>query len=63
MDWCYSSIFKMMQVMTIYQCKSLANKVKDYVQERKNLGAGAVKNLNQTYSQTHHDLEMIKHQD
>ena len=63
MDWCYSSIFRMMQTMTIYQCKNLCNKVKDYVQERKNLGAGATKNLNQTYSQTHHDLEMVKHQD
>ena len=46
--------------MTIYQCKSLSNRVKDYVVERKNLGAGAIKNLNQTYSESHHDLEMVK---
>ena len=31
MDWCYGSISKMMHIMTIYQCKNLANRVKDYV--------------------------------
>ena len=31
MDWCYSSIYRMMQIMTIYQCKNLSNKVKDYI--------------------------------
>lgn len=58
LNWCFACIQAMMQTMSMPQAKSLARKVKDYVQSRKN---GVEKTtIDEMRGSTHCDLEMIK---
>ena len=58
LNWCFACIQTMMRTMSFSQTKSLARKVKDYVQSQKN--GKQVMTMESMRGSTHCDLEMMK---